>query len=139
MNPPFSLESATAKVQKAQDLWNTRDPDQVVLAYTEDTQWRNRDQFLSGREPVRAFLYSKWQRELDYRLRKELFLFADDKIAVQFFYEWHDQSMQWHRSYGLEHWEFAPDGRMARRTTSINDVPIQAGERRLTQISGLGA
>ena len=131
MKPPFTLESATAKVQKAQDLWNTRDPDQVVLAYTEDTQWRNRDHFLSGREAVRAFLHSKWRHELDYRLRKELFLFGADKIAVQFFYEWHDQSDRWFRSHGLEHWEFAADGRMARRTASINDMAISQSQRRL--------
>lgn len=122
LKPPFTLESARQKVQMAEDLWNTKDPDKVVLAYTEDTIWRNRDEFLNGREEVRAFLKRKWAKELEYQLKKRLFLFSDDKIAVQFEYMWHDAAgVNW-RSYGLEHWEFAPDGRMHRRTASINDL-----------------
>lgn len=122
--PPFTLESARAKVQVAEDLWNTRDPEKVARAYTEDCIWRNRDVFLQGHAAIIAFLRGKWSRELDYRLKKTLFLFSDDKIAVQFEYTWHDASGQHWRSYGLEHWEFAADGRMQKRTASINDVAL---------------
>lgn len=125
IKPPFTLETARAKVQMAEDLWNTRNPEKVALAYTEDTEWRNRDEFLLGRAAVTAFLHRKWTKELGYKLRKELFLFSEDKIAVQFQYEWHDANGQLYRSYGLEHWEFAADGRMKKRTASINDVKLQ--------------
>ena len=122
IKPPFTLESARQKAQMAEDLWNTRDPKRVAQAYTEDSIWRNRDEFLCGHSEIEAFLTRKWAKELGYKLKKELFLFSDDKIAVQFEYVWHDVSGQWYRSYGLEHWEFAPDGRMKKRTASINDV-----------------
>jgi uncharacterized protein len=122
IKPPFTHETALAKVQMAEDLWNTRNPEKVALAYTEDTQWRNRDEFLTGRQAITEFLTRKWQKELDYKLKKELFLFSDDKIAVQFIYTWHDATGQHYHSYGLEHWEFAEDGRMHKRTASINEV-----------------
>jgi uncharacterized protein len=131
IRPPFDLASARAKVQAAEDAWNTRDPERVALAYTEDTEWRNRAEFLNGREQVKAFLQRKWARELDYRLRKELWAFTDNRIAVRFEYEWHDDSGQWYRSYGNEQWEFRADGLMQRRYASINDAPIAASERRL--------
>lgn len=127
--PPFTLETARQKVQAAEDAWNTRDPDRVALAYTEDTVWRNRSEFLRGRDEVRAFLRRKWERELDYKLKKELWAFTGNRIAVRFEYEWHDASGQWFRSFGNENWEFAPDGLMARRFASINDVAIAEGER----------
>jgi nuclear transport factor 2 (NTF2) superfamily protein len=126
IKPPFTLESARQKVQIAEDLWNTCDPKKVVQAYTEDSVWRNRDDFIKGHAEIEAFLSRKWIKELDYRLKKDLFLFSDDKIAVQFEYVWHDNSGQWFRSYGLEHWEFAADGRMKKRTASINDVAISS-------------
>ncbi len=132
LTPPFTLETARAKVRAAEDAWNSRDADRVVLAYTEDCIWRNRSQFLDGREEIRAFLRGKWVRELDYRLVKSLWTFGPDRIAVRFQYEWHDAAGQWHRSYGNELWEFAADGRMARREASINDVDIRADERRFT-------
>lgn len=128
--PPFTLETARQKVQAAEDAWNTRDPERVALAYTEDTEWRNRSEFLHGREAVRAFLRRKWARELDYRLKKELWAFAGNRIAVRFEYEWHDETGQWFRSFGNENWAFAPDGLMARRFASINDVAIAEAERR---------
>ena len=128
--PPFTLETARQKVQAAEDAWNTRDPGKVSLAYTEDTEWRNRTEFLHGRAEVRAFLERKWQQELDYRLRKELWSFTGDRISVCFEYEWHDNSGQWHRSYGNEQWEFAPDGLMRRRQASINDLPIAEADRK---------
>ena len=130
--PPFTAESAREKVQKAQDAWNTRDPERVALAYTVDSVWRNRAEFLSGRTEITAFLTSKWERELDYALRKDLWAFTDDRIAVRFQYEWHDADGQWWRSYGNELWEFAADGLMKRREASINDVAIDAADRRLT-------
>lgn len=126
IKPPFTSESAQAKVQAAEDLWNSKNPEKVALAYTEDTIWRNRNEFLQGRDAVVAFLTRKWQKELDYKLKKELFLFSDDKIAVQFQYEWRDDQGKNFRSYGLEHWEFAADGRMKKRTASINDVVIES-------------
>lgn len=122
--PPFTLETATAKVQAAEDAWNTRDPKQVSLAYTEESEWRNRAEFINGRDQIRQFLERKWNKELDYRLKKELWCFADNRIAVTFRYEWHDDSGQWHRSYGNELWEFADNGLMRRRVASINDLPI---------------
>ena len=129
--PPFTLETARQKVQAAEDAWNTRDPEKVSLAYTEDTAWRNRAEFLHGRAEVRAFLRRKWDRELDYRLRKELWSFTDNRISVRFEYEWHDDSGQWFRSHGNEQWEFAPSGLMQRREASINDLPIAESERTL--------
>ena len=129
--PPFTEETARAKVQAAEDAWNTRDPERVALAYTEDSEWRNRGEFLRGREEIKAFLRRKWARELDYRLRKELWAFTDDRIAVRFEYESRDARSQWWRSYGNEMWEFSPDGLMRRRYASINDAPIDAAERRI--------
>ncbi|MEM6410995.1 MAG: nuclear transport factor 2 family protein [Pseudomonadota bacterium] len=129
LKPPFTEESARAKVQAAEDLWNTRDPDKVVLAYTEDTVWRNRAEFLEGREAVREFLRRKWDTELDYRLKKELFLFGGNRIAVQFMYEYRTDSGGAFCAHGLEHWVFAEDGRMRKRTSSINDVPIEVEDR----------
>ncbi len=128
--PPFTLETARLKVQAAENAWNTRDPERVALAYTEDTEWRNRAEFLRGRDAVRTFLKRKWERELDYKLKKELWAFTDNRIAVRFEYEWHDEAGQWFRSYGNEQWEFAPDGLMARRFASINDLTISESERR---------
>lgn len=131
IRPPFTLESAVAKVQAAEDAWNSRDPDRVVLAYTEDSDWRNRTEFLRGRDAIRAFLVRKWAKELDYRLKKELWGFRDNRIAVRFEYEWHDADGQWYRSYGNEMWEFDERGLMARRYASINDAAIEEAERRL--------
>jgi nuclear transport factor 2 (NTF2) superfamily protein len=128
--PPFTLETAKQKVQAAEDAWNTREPERVALAYTPDSEWRNRSEFFSGREEIRAFLTRKWNKELDYRLRKELWAFTDDRIGVRFEYEWHDDSGQWYRSYGNEMWEFAPNGLMRRRYASINDLPIAEIDRR---------
>ena len=128
--PPFTLETAKAKVQAAEDAWNTRDPEKVALAYTEDSQWRNRAEFLSGREEIKAFLRRKWAKELDYRLKKELWSFTDNRISVRFEYEWHDDSGHWYRSYGNEQWEFAESGLMRRREASINDVPLDESERK---------
>jgi nuclear transport factor 2 (NTF2) superfamily protein len=127
--PPFTLETALAKVQAAEDAWNTRDPERVSLAYTEDSQWRNRDRFLTGRAAIVEFLAAKWRRELDYALRKELWTFHGDRIAVRFQYECRDSTGQWWRSYGNELWEFAGDGLMSRREASINDVRIEQAER----------
>ncbi len=127
--PPFTLETATLKVRLAEDAWNSRDPDRVAQVYTEDTQWRNRAEFPVGREQVRVFLQRKWARELDYRLIKELWAFSDERIAVRFAYEWHDDAGQWYRSYGNENWQFNALGLMVRRYASINDLPISASER----------
>jgi uncharacterized protein len=129
--PPFTVETALQKVHAAEDAWNTKDPEKVSLAYTIDTEWRNRDIFLSGREAVKLFLTSKWQKEIDYKLKKELWCFLDNKIAVRFEYEWHDQTGQWFRSYGNENWEFDENGYMAKRFASINDLPIKENERKL--------
>jgi nuclear transport factor 2 (NTF2) superfamily protein len=129
--PPFDLASATTKVQAAEDAWNTRDPHRVSLAYTEDSQWRNRDVFLTGRAAIVEFLTAKWERELDYVLRKSLWSYGGDRIAVRFQYEWHDAAGSWFRSYGNELWEFDDRGLMRRREASINDVSIDEGERRL--------
>ena len=129
--PPFTMETALLKVQMAEDAWNTKDPERVSLAYSIDTEWRNRTEFINGREEVKAFLKRKWERELAYRLKKELWGFRENRMAVTFFYEWHNDSGQWFRSYGNELWEFAPSGLMARRLASINDAPIREGERKL--------
>jgi len=134
--PPFSAETAAIKVRLAEDAWNSRDPDRVVLVYTEDTRWRNRAEFPVGREQVRQFLMRKWEKELDYRLIKELWAYTDNRIAVRFAYEWHDASGQWFRSYGNENWEFNEHGFMQRRFASINDLPITADERKFFWPSG---
>jgi nuclear transport factor 2 (NTF2) superfamily protein len=128
--PPFTIDTARRKVQAAEDAWNTRDPERVSLAYTADSRWRNRDTFLSGRAEIVEFLTAKWERELDYVLRKSLWGCLGNRIAVRFQYEWHDASGQWHRSYGNELWEFDENGLMARREASINDVDIAESERR---------
>ena len=128
--PPFDLDSATKKVRMAEDAWNSRDPDRVALVYTEDTIWRNRVEFPLGREQVRQFLQQKWAKELDYRLIKELWGFRNNRIAVRFAYEWHDDSGHWFRSYGNENWEFNDEGLMQCRFASINDLPIQDADRK---------
>jgi hypothetical protein len=129
--PPFTEESARIKVQMAEDAWNTRDPERVALAYTPDTEWRNRDEFLAGREAVKAFLRRKWDKELGYKLKKELWCFDGNRIAVRFEYEWHDGTGQWYRAYGNEMWEFSDSGLMKKRYASINDAAIAEHERRL--------
>ena len=129
-SPPFTLEKAVLKVRAAEDAWNSRDPDRVALAYTEDSVWRNRGEFLIGREQIRPFLASKWARELDYRLVKELWAFGENRIAVRFQYEWHDDTGHWFRSYGNELWEFDERGLMRRREASINDRSILLTDRR---------
>lgn len=134
--PPFTLESATKKVQAAEDAWNTCEPARVAGAYTVDTVWRNRDLHIRGRGEVVAFLTDKWRRELDYRLRKNLWTFTDDRIAVRFQYEWHDTQGQWYRSYGNELWRFDAEGYMAQREASINDIPIDESELRVTPGEG---
>ena len=128
--PPFSLETAIQKVQAAEDTWNTRDPEHVAAAYTVDSQWRNREEHIIGRGQIVEFLIRKWQRELGYALRKSLWAFWDDRMAVRFQYEWHDANRQWYRSYGNEVWEFAASGLMSRREASINDIAIGESERR---------
>jgi len=128
--PPFNLETAQQKIQAAENAWNTRDPARVALAYTEDSEWRNRDVFLKGRDDIRAFLTGKWARELDYRLKKELWCYAGNRIAVRFEYEFHDAAGQWFRAYGNENWEFADNGLMAKRYASINDLRINEAERK---------
>ena len=128
--PPFSLETARQKARAAEDAWNTRDPARVSLAYTPDSTWRNRAEFLQGRDAIVAFLQRKWARELDYRLIKEVWAFTENRIAVRFAYEWHDDSGSWFRSYGNENWEFAPNGLMQLRIASINDLPIRDSERK---------
>lgn len=128
--PPFTLETAIRKVRLAEDAWNSRDPVRVSLAYTVDSKWRNRAEFPVGREQIVEFLTRKWRRELDYRLIKELWTFADNRIAVRFAYEWHDDAGNWYRSYGNENWEFDPHGLMQRRYASINDLPIASSERK---------
>jgi len=128
--PPYTAETAAQKVRMAEDAWNSRDPARVVLAYTPDSQWRNRSEFLSGRAEIEAFLKRKWARELDYRLIKELCACHGNRIAVRFAYEWHDDSGQWYRSYGNENWEFDELGLMRRRIASINDLAIVEGERK---------
>ena len=127
--PPFNEQSATLKVRAAEDAWNTRDPARVTLAYTPESQWRNRAEFPRGRAEIEAFLIRKWSRELDYRLIKELWTFGGNRIAVRFAYEWHDDSGHWFRSYGNENWEFTDEGLMRRRFASINDLPIAESAR----------
>jgi len=129
--PPFTKETAVQKVRLAEDAWNTKDPDKVCMAYTINTEWRNRSEFVNGREEVREFLRGKWSRELDYKLKKELWAFNDNHIAVRFEYECHDVSGQWFRSYGNEMWEFDENGLMKRRFASINDIRIKEEDRRL--------
>lgn len=129
--PPFTLETAMQKVQMAEDAWNSKDPQRVSLAYTVDTEWRNRSRFIHGREEVVAFLTEKWSKEVDYKLKKELWAFTENRIAVRFEYEYHDEMGQWYRAYGNENWEFDPQGLMQRRFASINDIPIKENERRL--------
>jgi nuclear transport factor 2 (NTF2) superfamily protein len=129
--PPFTIESATKKVQLAEDAWNSRDPELVALAYSPDSEWRNRTEFLRGRDEIKAFLRRKWDRENGYRLKKTLWGFHENRIAVSFEYEWHDESSQWYRSYGNELWEFDEHGLMRRRLASINDAEIGSDERRV--------
>lgn len=128
--PPFTADTARQKVRLAEDGWNSRDAQRVALAYTPDSLWRNRAEFISGREQIVAFLERKWRRELDYRLIKELWAFSENRIAVRFAYEWHDDSGQWFRSYGNENWEFSAQGLMQARHASINDLPITEAERK---------
>ena len=128
--PPFTEETARAKVKAAQDAWNSRDPERVALAYTEDSQWRNRDEFFTGREAIKEFLTRKWASELDYRLMKELWAYTDNRISVRFEYEWRNESDHWYRTHGNEHWEFDEEGLMRRRDMSANDIPIAESDRR---------
>jgi uncharacterized protein len=128
--PPFTADTAAQKARAAEDAWNSRDPERVALAYTEDSAWRNRAEFFTGRSDIVAFLKRKWARELDYRLIKEVWAFAGSRIAVRFAYEWHDDSGHWFRSYGNENWDFAENGLMRRRIASINDLPIAETERK---------
>ena len=131
LRPPFDEQTALQKVQFAEDAWNSRDPERVALAYSLNSEWRNRTEFLKGREEIKAFLYRKWAKELDYRLKKTLWGFRNNRMAVTFEYEWHDEAGQWYRSYGNELWEFDDDGLMRRRIASINDAPIREEERRI--------
>lgn len=135
--PPFTAETAKLKVKAAEDAWNSRDAERVAGAYTEDSVWRNRDEFIRGRAEIKAFLERKWARELDYRLRKSLWSFTDRRIGVRFQYEWRDAQGQWYRSYGNELWEFDDNGLMRRREASINDTPIAEAERRFAGASWL--
>ena len=129
--PPFTEATAKQKIQAAEDAWNSKDVERVALAYTEDSEWRNRNQFISGREAIKSFLTNKWATEHEYRLKKFYWAHTDNRIAVRFEYEWHDDSGQWHRSYGNENWEFDAEGLMKKRFASINDMPIAESERRL--------
>ena len=128
--PPFTLETAAQKVQAAEDAWNTRDPEKVSLAYTPNSEWRNRTEFVTGREEIKSLLKRKWAKELGYRLKKELWSYNSNRISVRFEYEWYDDSGQWYRSYGNEQWEFADNGLMQRRYASINDLLIKESDRR---------
>lgn len=130
IKPPFTLETAKAKVRAAEDAWNSRDPEKVSMAYSVDSRWRNRDQFINGREAIREFLSGKWEQELEYRLAKQLWTFADNRIAVRFQYEYRNEEGQWFRAYGNENWEFDEDGLMRRREASINDYSIEQSERK---------
>jgi nuclear transport factor 2 (NTF2) superfamily protein len=131
IKPPFTLETALEKVRRAEEAWNSRDPERVALSYTLDSEWRNRIEFLHGRDEIKAFLRRKWAKELDYRLKKTLWGFRENRIAVSFEYEWHDHNGQWYRSYGNELWEFDEEGLMRRRLASINDAEIAESERRV--------
>lgn len=134
ISPPFTRASALAKVQAAENAWNTRNPEVVARGYSENSNWRNREQYLTGRAAIREFLADKWARELHYRLKKELWAFTDTRISVRFIYEWqHSATGQWYRTHGNEHWEFDPDGLMNRRDMSANDIPISAAERQLCE------
>ena len=131
IRPPFTETTARAKVKAAEDAWNSRDPERVALAYSVDSQWRNRDEFFTGREAIKAFLTRKWEKELDYRLMKELWAFTDNRISVRFEYEWREaETGQWYRTHGNEHWEFDEEGLMRRRDMSANDIPINENDRR---------
>ena len=132
IRPPFTQETALAKVQAAEDAWNSRDPQRVARAYSEDSQWRNRDEFFRGRAAIVDFLCRKWAKELDYRLMKELWAYTGNRISVRFEYEWHDSAGQWYRTHGNEHWEFDEDGLMRRRDMSANDIPIAVHGRRIS-------
>ena len=134
--PPFTAETAARKARLAEDVWNTRDPSRVIMAYTKDSQWRNRSQIFAGHDSIAAFLRRKWASELDYRLIKEVWSFDGDRIAIRFAYEWHDELFQWFRSYGNENWEFDESGLMRRRIASINDRPIDDGERKFRWPAG---
>lgn len=129
--PPFTMETALQKVQAAEKLWNSKDPEKISMAYTMDTQWRNRSEFITGREDVKLFLARKWEKELNYTLKKELWGFRENRMAVRFEYEWHDHTGQWFRSYGNELWEFDKKGLMQKRFASINDLPITETDRKL--------
>jgi uncharacterized protein len=129
--PPFTLETALQKVQAAEDAWNTKDPERVCLAYSIETEWRNRTEFINGRNEVKIFLTEKWKKELEYKLKKELWGFRENRMAVRFEYEWHDVQNQWYRSYGNELWEFDDDGLMRKRFASINDLKIEKSDRKL--------
>lgn len=131
IKPPFTEETARKKVQLAEDAWNSRDPERAASAYTEDSEWRNRNEFLRGRKEITEFLRRKWNKELDYRLKKTLWCYNGNRIAVTYEYEWHDDSGQWYRSYGNELWEYADNGLMQHRIASINDAPIKESERRV--------
>ena len=131
ITPPFTEETARAKVQAAEDGWNSRDAEKVALAYSENSQWRNRDEFFEGREAIKEFLRRKWAKELDYKLMKELWAWAGNRISVRFQYEWRDEAGHWYRTHGNEHWEFNEEGLMRRRDMSANDIPIAESERRL--------
>lgn len=133
--PPFNEETAKQKIQMAENAWNTKDPEKVSLAYTVDTEWRNRSEFINGREEVRAFLVRKWNKELDYKLKKSYWAHSGNRIAVRFEYEYHDDSGQWYRAYGNENWEFDENGLMAKRFASINDLPIKEADRKLKNLS----
>ena len=129
--PPFTMETALQKVQMAEDAWNSKDPGKVSLAYTVDTEWRNRTDFINGRDAIKEFLKHKWEKELDYKLKKELWGFRENRMAVRFEYEWHDHNGQWFRSYGNELWEFDSNGLMQKRFASINDLPIKESDRKI--------
>ncbi len=129
--PPFTMETAREKVQMAENAWNTKDPEKVCMAYTTDTEWRNRSEFINGRDEVKNFLKRKWEKELDYRLKKELWAFHENRIAVRFEYEWHDSDNNWYRSYGNENWEFDENGLMKKRFASINDIAISEADRKI--------
>ncbi len=128
--PPFDMDKALQKVQMAEDAWNSKDPERLCMAYTIDSEWRNRTEFINGREAIKEFLKRKWEKELDYKLKKELWGFRENRMAVRFEYEWHDHTGQWYRSYGNENWEFAPNGLMQKRFASINDLPIEEKDRK---------
>lgn len=130
IRPPFTRDSALAKVKAAENAWNSRDPNRIAKAYTPDSQWRNRDQIFTGRDAIEEFLADKWNKELDYQLMKELWSFTDNRISVRFEYEWHDITGQWFRTHGNEHWEFDESGLMARRDMSANDIEIREADRR---------